>query len=325
MKKILAAIAAVGVLGAGGALAYLSLRQPASAPPRAGGVPMTPERIARGKHLFENLADCGGCHSAHDETRFGRPVLPGGTARGFVFPTSMGLPGAVTAPNLTPDRETGLGEWTDGEKIRAIREGLSKDGRVLFPMMPYETYREMSDEDVESIVAYLNSLPPVRNALPRTKINFPVVLLMKGAPQPVAGPLSTPPSADRLAWGRYLTAMAGCAICHTPIEGGPPDPAKRFGGGQRFVFPHATVVSANISSDPETGIGRWSEAQFLDKVYQYKDYDRNGSPVIGPSGYTVMPWLTMSRLSPEELGAIFAYLKSQPPVKNAVETHPGHS
>ena len=149
MKKILLAIAGVAVLGAGGALAYLTLRQPASAPPRAGSVPMTPERIARGKYLFENLADCGGCHSAHDETRFGRPVLPGGTARGFVFPASMGLPGVVTAPNLTPDKETGLGLWTDGEKIRAIREGISKDGRGLFPMMPYETYREMSDEDVE--------------------------------------------------------------------------------------------------------------------------------------------------------------------------------
>jgi len=89
------------------------------------------------------------------------------------------MPGMVVAANITPDRETGIGGWTDGEKIRAIREGVDRDGRVLFPMMPYGNYRLMSDEDVYAVVAYINSLPAVRNPLPATAIKFPVSLLIK--------------------------------------------------------------------------------------------------------------------------------------------------
>ena len=75
----------------------------------------------------------------------------------------MGPPGIVAPTNITLDKETGIGNWTDGEKIRAIREGISRDGTALFPMMGYERFRYMSDEDVHSLVAYLNTLTPVRN------------------------------------------------------------------------------------------------------------------------------------------------------------------
>ncbi len=84
-----------------------------------------------------------------------------------------GLPGQIFAANITPDKETGIGNWTDGEKIRAIREGISKDGHMLFPMMPYPNYRFLSDTDVQSLVAYMNTVPQVRNYVPRSKINFP--------------------------------------------------------------------------------------------------------------------------------------------------------
>jgi len=84
-----------------------------------------------------------------------------------------GLPGTVTAPNVTPDYESGIGGWTDGEKIRAIREGIDKHGRALFPMMPYKSYASMSDEDVESLVAYLNTLPPMKNPSCPRKYGFP--------------------------------------------------------------------------------------------------------------------------------------------------------
>ena len=111
-------------------------------------------------------------------------MVEAGRGKGWIFPVELGLPGAVTAPNITPDRETGIGAWTDGEKIRAIREGISRDGRVLFPMMPYPNFRMMSDEDVYAIVAYMNTLPAVRNPLPVTKIDFPVSLMIKSVPQP---------------------------------------------------------------------------------------------------------------------------------------------
>ncbi len=106
------------------------------------------------------------------------------------------------------------------------------------------------------------------------------------------------------------------------MKHGEADAARRLAGGREFRTPKAIVISANITPDAETGIGRWSEKQFLDKFYQYKDYVEKGSPVVGPEGYTLMPWLPFSQLSPEELGAMYTYLMSQPAVHGAVETHP---
>ncbi|MGH9719181.1 MAG: c-type cytochrome [Bryobacteraceae bacterium] len=322
VKKILIAVLVLVVVALGGGFSYLHLRQPAMAPPRAGSVPMTPERIARGKLLFERIADCDGCHSERDFTRFGLPVVPTGRGRGWEFPPEMGLPGRVVAANITPDKETGIGQWTDGEKIRAIREGVSRDGRALFPMMPYTMYRSMSDADVEAVVAYMNTLKPVRNQLPRTELTFPVNLFIKGVPQPAA---SVPPvdGSDRLKYGEYLTTIGGCFECHTQAEKGEPARGMLLAGGRAFSMGRGTVVSANITPHPETGIGRWSEQQFLEKFYEYKEYAEKGSPVVGPESFTVMPWLSLSQLPPEDLGAIYTFLKTQPAVKNAVETHPG--
>ena len=320
-KKIAGIVVLIVVVASGGVLGYLYLRKPATAPPATIQVSMTPERIARGKRLFELVMDCDGCHSVGDISRFGRPVTEG-RGKGWVFPAELGLPGTIVARNITPDQETGIGAWTDGEKIRAIREGISRDGRALFPMMPYTYYRNLSDEDVQALVAYLNSLPPVRNALPPSNIRFPVSLLIKSAPRPVTA-VASPDRRDRLKYGEYLVTIGGCAECHTQANRGEPLPGMRFAGGREFRTPVATVVSANITPDADTGIGKWSEPQFLDKFYQYKDYVEKGSPKVGPEGFTLMPWLGLAQLAPEELGSIYTYLMSQPPVRNAVETHPG--
>ncbi|MBI3470914.1 MAG: c-type cytochrome [Candidatus Solibacter usitatus] len=323
LQKLLLGILLAVVVVVGGGLGYLYLRRPATAPAADIQVSMTPERIARGTYLFERVMDCDGCHSQRDLARFAGPVVASGRGQGFVFPAEMGLPGTMVASNITPDKETGIGNWSDGEKIRAIREGLGRDGRVLFPMMPYTYYRTMSDEDAQAIVAYMNTLAPVRNALPRTQIAFPVNLMITGVPQP-AGSVPPPDKRDKVKYGEYLAAMAGCVECHTPMKRGQPLPGKRLAGGREFRFPMGVAVSANITPDAETGIGRWSEQQFLDKVYQYKEYSEKGPPVVGPESFTLMPWLNLAQWSPEELGAVFAYLKSQPPVSNAVETHPGY-
>src|SRR5438270_7243563 len=136
-------VAAIVCLGVAGA-SYLLVKKPAVAPPMSIKVAMTPERIARGKYIF-TLSDCDGCHSARDFSRFDGPVIESRRGEGFEFPKDMGLPGRVASRNITTDAETGIGAWTDGEKIRAIREGISRDGTPLFPMMPYEGYRRMSD------------------------------------------------------------------------------------------------------------------------------------------------------------------------------------
>src|SRR2546429_6004918 len=144
----------------GGALLvflYLLFRPPSSAAPSLITVEATQARIDRGKYLFTALAACDRCHSEGHSSR----------GKGMVMPLHD-LPGRIVASNITPDAETGIGTWTDGEKIRAIREGVSRDGRPLFPLMPYQAYASISDEDVQSMVAYMNSLPAVRNPLPRT-------------------------------------------------------------------------------------------------------------------------------------------------------------
>jgi mono/diheme cytochrome c family protein len=323
LKKVLLIVLALIVVVPAGAVAFLYVRKPAQTSPASHKVPMTPERIARGKYLFDQVSDCDGCHSQRDFTRFAGPTVEAGRGRGNVLSEYIhGLPGTVVAPNITPDPETGIGAWTDGEKIRAIREGVDKDGRALFPMMPYTHYRSMSDEDVESLVAYLNALPPVRNPLPRTALSFPVNLMIKFAPQP-AGSVSAPPRSDRLKYGEYLVTIGGCSDCHTPLEKGQPVAGMMFAGGRPFESSFGTVVSANITSDTETGIGKWSEEFFLKKFYDYKGYIENGAPkVSGPEQFTLMPWLHLAQLPQEDLGAIYTFLRTVKPISHAVETHP---
>lgn len=324
VKRILLSILAIVVVVPAGGLAYLYLRKPAQAPPVDIQVAMTPERIERGRYLFEGVADCDGCHSERDFTRVTAPVVPAGRGKGNVMSEWIPeLPGRVVAPNLTPDRETGLGAWTDGEKIRAIRDGIGRDGRALFPMMPYSGFQRMSDDDVQSLVAYMNTLAPVRNPLPPTKLAFPVNLMIKGAPQP-AGSVEAPDRSDKLKYGEYLVAIGACVGCHTPAERGAPVPGKEFAGGEKFDAPaYGLVYSANITPDLETGIGKWSEEFFVQKFYDYREYAQSGPPkATGPEQFTVMPWLALSRLTREDLGAMYTYLRTLKPVRNVVETHP---
>jgi mono/diheme cytochrome c family protein len=314
---VLAGAICVGVAAA----SYMVFRKPAIAPPLDRKVEMTPARIARGKYLF-TLSDCNGCHSGRDFSRFDGPVIESQRGQGVEFPKEMGLPGRIASRNITMDVETGIGGWTDGEKIRAIREGISRDGTMLFPMMPYARYRKMSDDDVMSLVAYLNTLPPVKHKVERSRVDFPVSVLVKGEPQP-AGSVAPPDHRNRMKYGEYLVTMAGCAECHTQSEKGRPKPGRTLAGGERFAFPGVVVVSANITPDPQTGIGRWSEQDFIEKFLSYREYAENGSPKAGPENFTIMPWLDFSQLETDDLRAIYSFLRTQKPVYHAVDSHPG--
>jgi mono/diheme cytochrome c family protein len=320
-KWILIALAGGVLLVVGGAFAWLYFREPAQEPPSAIRVSTSTQRVARGKYHFEFLCDCGGCHSRRDFSRFGGPQVDDGKGEGALVPEEFGLPGRVVASNITPDPETGTGRWSDGEKIRAIRDGVSRDGRALLPMMPYPFYRYMSDEDVESLVAYLNTLKPVRNPLPSTEIDFPANLFTKGVPQP-AGKVAPVDRSDPVRYGEYLARLGGCLDCHTPLEGGRLAEDKLLSGGRPFRWGSSLVVSANLTPD-DSGIGSWSERQFVEKFAQYRDYVRDGPPKVGPESFTLMPWLGLSQLPDDDLRAIFAFLKTQKPVRNYVDTHPG--
>jgi mono/diheme cytochrome c family protein len=149
----------------------------------------TPERLARGEYLVLNVTDCMGCHAEHDWTAHDAPVVPKTLGAGQDMTMLQGLPGKVYAPNITPDAETGAGSWSDDQLARAIREGVSHDGRALFPFMPYQGFRALSDEDLASIIVYLRSLPPVHKQQPTTELIFPVNYLIRNVPQPLEAPV----------------------------------------------------------------------------------------------------------------------------------------
>jgi mono/diheme cytochrome c family protein len=322
LKKLVVSIAlgAVAVLGGGGA--YLSLRKPAMRPASNIRVAMTPERIERGEYLFEHATGCADCHSERDFSKFGGPIVAGRTGSGLAFPPELGLPGRIIAPNITPDKEAGIGTWTDGEKIRAIREGVSKDGRALFPFMPYLNFARMSDEDVESIVAYMNTLAPIKSNPGRTELDFPVSLLVKGMPKPLSGPVPPPNRSDRVKYGEYLATIGDCITCHTQEERGELIAGMEYAGGREFRIGAHVVKSANITPDETSGIGKWSEERFVSKFKGYANMQGDNIPKANQSNFTLMPWLMMSRMNEDDLKAIYAYLRTVKPIYNPVETHP---
>lgn len=320
-KRILLYTAAGLAVAAGSGMAYLMLRSPNAIPAETIKVAATPEAIARGEYLFTVVADCDGCHTPRDWNRFSGPPDKSRRGAGFTFPPELKLPGQVTAPNITPDPETGIGAWTDGEKVRAIREGVSRDGHALFPMMPYKNFAKMSDDDVHALVAFLNSLPPIRSSMPRTKLDFPVNYLIVSAPAPSRG-VRPVPQGDKLAWGEHLVTLASCKDCHTKAEQGELIAGMEFGGGERFQIGKLAAVSANISPDPDTGIGKMSEAEFIERFRQYRRYEQEGIPVVAQESFTIMPWMSFTRFSDQELSAIYAYLRTVKPVRHSVETHP---
>ena len=267
----------------------------------------TPERLKRGEYLSEHVAGCTYCHTPQEQGPNGPELVRGQKGGGQIF-SMPGFPGTVVAPNITPDPETGIGNFTDDQLARAIREGISHDGQTLFPMMPYTHFRQMSDEDLASVVVYLKTLPPIRNALPRTEIHFPVKYLIRGVPEPVTGTvqadLSTPASR-----GEYLVNLSSCLDCHTPRKRGRLDSSMKFAGGQVFDA-SGQIASPNITPDV-TGIGSYTEEKFVKAL-------RTG--YVGKRQLnTVMPWQGYSGQTDEDLKAMYGYLRTVPAVAHHVD------
>ena len=278
--------------------------------------------IAHGEFLYKNRAMCWMCHSAdgvnpNDAPSGGRVEDLSDFGPGF---------GRWYIPNITPDPETGIGQWTDGELVRLLREGIKKDGRPVF-IMPSERFNGLSDEDVLAIVAYLRSLPPVRNPISAHEPSlFAKALFSFGVmkPQPeVTMPIATPPSGITVEWGKYLTAHASlCMDCHSPVDLGTGQfykdsvlvggnfPFGKAGPGKPVDDP-AFAFGKNLTPDEETGIGTWTEEDFLHSV-------RTG---MRPDSVVVtnhMPYAYMGMWSEEDLRAVFAFLKTLPATRRSV-------
>lgn len=278
----------------------------------------TPERLARGKYLADHVAVCTDCHSQRDWTRYAGPLEP--TTYGVggeTWDETVGFPGRLVARNITP---SALGTWTDGEIARAFTEGVSRDGTPLFPLMPYKSYGQaMAREDVLAIVAYLRTIPARSQALPDRTLHFPLPLVIRTMPTPARLAASAPDPADRVATGRYLTTIAGCADCHTPVDGRQaPILDKWLAGGQEFPLPNGLVArSANLTPDA-TGIGTWSEEAFVAKFTAYADGSPH-VPVDAGDFNTPMPWQSYAGMTRADLAAIFAYLRTVTPVSQVVD------
>lgn len=265
----------------------------------------TAERLQRGR-VVAFVAGCHTCHTSHDFSQHGAPFVAGTELAGLVFP--IPLPGRIVSSNITPDPTTGAGSWTDDQFARAIREGIGHDGRTLFPMMPYDAYRKMSDEDLAALVVYLRSVKPVRNPLPSTQVDFPVNYLVRSAPEPVYGTVAGPAAQDQVARGKYLVGL-GCG-CHTPSDKGAMKPGLMLAGGNVMKGPWGMATSGNITPDP-SGISYYTEATFITAL-------RTG--YVGARKLnSIMPFGEFKELPDEELKAMYAYLRTIPPVHHRVD------
>jgi hypothetical protein len=274
--------------------------------------------VARGEYLATRVAICLDCHSHRDITKFSMPVVPGTEGGGSAVPfgEGEGVPGEVFAPNITP---FALKDWTDDEIATAMTKGINKKGDTLFPLMPYHSYSRIAREDLYSIIAYLRTLKPIDSTVPPRKLLIPPSQFGP-LPQNDITQNVKPDSSDKVKYGEYLITMASCGDCHTPRTPQGPDFSKAYAGGSVFSTPFFKVATANITPDSTTGIGTWSEDAFVGKFKENSsDETINQDPGRKNS---IMPWAMYGKMEESDLRAIYAYLRTVPPVKNKVEKYP---
>jgi mono/diheme cytochrome c family protein len=304
LKYVGIVLGGLAVLSVSGILVAANV-PPSSRPASNETVEASAPRIARGEYLFKHVAQCERCHSPHREDLLGWPVLPGSEGSGLCFPEWVGFPGRVCASNITSHKDDGVGGWSDGELMRAIRENVGRDGRGLFG----HHFRGLSDEDTRSVVAYLRTLPPLPGRPGTTELPLVPRLFVNRNPRPLEGPVPQPDPNNRAAYGAYLAEIAGCEDCHSS-ERGP------FSGGIPFELPGGGVqVSRNLTPDPTTGIGTWSEEVFAARFKSERNRPHPPVPAGAPNP-VVMPWDVYSGMTDGDLAALHTYLRSLPAIVN---------
>jgi mono/diheme cytochrome c family protein len=265
----------------------------------AGGVSsaraQTP--LERGTYLMRGIVACGNCHTPKGP----QGELPGLELAGGVDFHEDAF--TAVAPNVTPDPETGIGKWTDAQIATAIREGKRPDGSIIGPPMPIALYRNMADDDVNAVVAYLRSVKPVANKTAKSqyRISLP----------PSYGPSVThvaPVShADKIAYGKYLAGPLGhCVECHsTPGANGAPDFVNQTGGGgMQFNGPWGVSHASNITP---AALGKYSDDDIKNAITNGVRPDR--SRLMPPMAYGYY-----RNIAPADLDAIVAYLRTLKPL-----------
>lgn len=268
----------VFVAGKGMAMAYF----PASEPVTNLKVEGTPEQIARGKYIA--YIGCAGCHGNKGEF-----PLSGG----FDLANDIPLPiGSMVSANLTPGGV--LKDRTDGELYRVIRHGIAKDG-TLSVMMSLMPYRQLSDDDIKALIAFLRSQAPVEtNIKSGDDLNLLAALLFGAGMLPTPDPINknsiaAPAKGVNAQYGKYVATFGECRGCHGPnMTGSPPNPAQPEG-----------------VPNPRPLVGTWTREQFIQTM-------RTGIKPTGQPFPQQMPWVNASRMSDEDLSALYEYLRAAP-------------
>lgn len=249
--------------------------------------------LERGTYLMQSIVACGNCHT---------PKGPSGGIPGMelagISPLEDNPAFTAQSPNITPDKETGIGNWTDEQIIVAIREGKRPDGSIIGPPMPIGLYRGMSDTDVKAIVVYLRSVKPIKNKIPKSVYRIP----LPPSYGPPVGQVADVPKSDKVAYGAYLAGPAGhCIECHTPMGDRGPDFKNRLGaGGFEFHGPWGVSLSSNITPK---GLKDRTDAEIKQMVTTGTRPD--GSRMLPPMAY---PYY--ANIGAEDLDAIVAYLRT---------------
>jgi cytochrome c553 len=314
MKKVVLGVIIIIILAVIAGAGYLKFMLPDVGKAPELVVDSTPARIKHGEYLANHVTACMECHSTRNWSLYSGPISPGTLGKGGeYFGPEMGFPGKFYSRNITPAK---LANWTDGEIFRAITTGVDKNGKALFPVMPYLSYGQMDKEDIYDIIAYIRSIPPIENEVEASKADFPMNFIMNTIPAK-ASFVEKPASSDSLKYGAYLANAAACMECHTQVDKGQIIPTLAYSGGREFVMPVGTVRSANITPDMETGIGMWTEAAFVQRFKLYAD-EAQLEKVSASQLNTIMPWAMYAGMDSTDLKSIYVYLKSLKPIKNEV-------
>ena len=271
-------------------------------------VETTEVRVTEGARIAALM--CIHCHASKDG-KLGGAYMPSGGEFGEMY-----------APNITQHPEFGITDYTDGELVYLFRTGIRKDGQYVPPWMP--KFPHLSDEDLFSIIAFLRSdhdlVQPSDNNPQEITPSFLVKMLSRTAFKPLSypdGPIVAPPASDKVAFGKYLAdAKFDCYGCHSESFQGVdimhPERSKGYFGGGNILMDKALneITSSNLTMDKETGLGKWTEEEFIRTLRFGMRPDKR------PLRYPMVP---APLITDEEASAIWAYLQTLPSIHNEIE------
>ena len=253
--------------------------------------------VKRGDYLVNGIMTCGNCHS---------PKGPQGDIPGKLFSGGLSWdepPFKVTAPNITQDKETGIGKWSDADIKKVLRTGIMPNGEHVAMVMPTGFYHIMTERDLDSVVAYLRTIKPISNKVPDPIYKMPQVEhVLPGGEKP----FTEADMKDKVKKGFYLATIAHCMECHTPMDKGMRQWTTQLGaGGFKFPGPWGVSVSRNITSSKTKGLGAWTDAEIKRAITT--GVAKDGSHLKPPMGFHYYASLT-----PDDLDAVVTYLRTVP-------------